>query len=44
MQAAIYSLLGSGMLKLMDVQSRLLLVFSLYGDADVHDILAQCVE
>jgi hypothetical protein len=28
------------MLKVMDVQSQLLLVFSLHSDADIHDILA----
>jgi hypothetical protein len=30
------------LMKLMNVQSRLLLVFSLYGDADVH-VFARCM-
>jgi hypothetical protein len=37
-----FDLLGSVMLKLMDAQSQLLLVFSLHGDADVH-VLARCM-
>jgi hypothetical protein len=33
---------GSVQLNLMDVQSQLLLVFSLHGDADVH-VFARCM-
>jgi hypothetical protein len=37
-----FDLLGSVKLKLIDVQSQLLLVFSLHGDADVH-VFARCM-
>jgi hypothetical protein len=37
-----FDLLGSVKLKLMDVQSQLLLVFSLHGDADIH-VFARCM-
>jgi hypothetical protein len=36
-----FDLLGSVKLKLMDVQSQLVLVFSLHVDADIHDVLAK---
>jgi hypothetical protein len=38
-----FDLLGSVMLKLMDVQSQLLLVLSFRGDADVYNWLLVCM-